>query len=698
MSQVKLYNLHQRYDILRYVVCILCLLFIQTKSNAQSKDRASILSDIKQLTQQANFSKKDTVYINRLNDLADAVRFYSADSLLQLSKQAIAYSMTSEYVYGETMGLLNLGTYYSDKGDTKNGIINFKKALELAKSIAHASLIVETQNQLAGEYAYKGDYANALNGYLEALELATASENQRMVSILNENIATLYISQKDYDQALDYYKKVKRADELIGDEILIAQTSSNIASLYADMGKLDYAMFNANSSITVFEKHHLMDWIAYAYEVKGKIYLREKKYEWALFWYKQSEMIHHKIVDHRGEIDLLHGMAEAHLGLKRDSTSQRYAQKAFQLAESISSTEGKQKSANTLYKISKQRKNHEDALAYHEIYQGLSDTLALIENQQSLTLLKTNLQHDKQKRVLILENEKQLAKQRSYVNAAVAILLLFVIVTFLVKRNEKVQKRLNEKLKAQTEGLVEQEKELKEINETKDKLFSIVAHDLRGPIGAFQGLLKLFNQGEIGQEEFMDFIPKLGNDIDHISFTLNNLLSWGQNQMNGLVTKPEIISLDNLVKDNINLLAESATKKSIKLSSNLSRNTLAWSDGNQIDIVIRNLISNAIKFTPTNGMITITSREESNHWEISVRDTGIGIEKEVLDNLFCDKNNHSTYGTDNEKGTGLGLTLCKEMVEKNKGTIWVESIVNRGTTFYFTVPKAKRNKRYKRTA
>ncbi len=698
MSQVKTYTLRYHFGYLRYAIYLVFIVFFAVNSTAQSNEIERLSVEIKKLTNHKNFSKKDTVYINRLNDLADAVRFYKTDSLRLLAKQAIAYSMTAEYVEGETMGLMNLGTYYSDKGDTKNGIANFKKALKLAKSINDALLIVKTQNLLSDEYAYKGDYANSLNGYLEALELAEKSENSKMLSILNENIATLYVSQKDYEQALEYYKKVKKADEDTGDEILMAKTASNIASLYADMGKQDYAMFNANSSITIFEKHRLMDWIAYAYEVKGKIYLNQKKYEWALFWYNQSEMIHDNIEDHRGEIDLLYGMAEAHLGLEKDSISQQYALRAYELSETINSTEGKQKSARTLYKISKRKNDHEAALAYHETYQGLSDTLALIENQQSLTLLKTNLQHDKQKRVLILENEKQLAKQRGYVNAALAILLLFVVVTFLVKRNEKIQKRLNEKLKSQTEGLVEQEKELKEINETKDKLFSIVAHDLRGPIGAFQGLLKLFNQGEIGQEEFMDFIPKLGNDIDHISFTLNNLLSWGQNQMNGLVTEPEIVSLDNLVRENINLLSESATSKSIKLSSNLPRNTLAWSDGNQIDIVIRNLISNAIKFTPANGMITISSREQNTHWEISVRDTGIGMDKETMDNIFCDKSNHSTYGTNNEKGTGLGLSLCKEMVEKNNGIIWADSIVQRGTTFYFTVPKAKRNKRFQKSA
>ena len=698
MPQIGIHTTDLASSSIRYALLVVILFFASFQIRGQAQQSADLSTKIARLSQQKDFSKKDTLYLNLLNDLARSHRYYHADSLLAFSKQAIAYSMTAEYATGEIRGLLNLGSYYSDKGNTKEGILNYRKALELARTNENEKLILKAQSLLAGEYAYKGDYANALNGYLEAIESAENLEDHKTLSIINEEIAGLYVSQKDYEQALEYYKKVKKLNEKIGDEILYAETASNMASLYADMGELDYAMFNANSSITIFEKHHITDWLAYAYEVKGKTYLKLKKYKWAMFWYNQSEMLHENLEDERGEIDLLNGIAEAYLGLEKDSLSQQYALNALQISDRIRVPEGKRTSAKTLYRISKKREDYNSALAYHEIYQQLSDTLSHIENQKSLTLLKTNLQHDKQKKVLILENEKQLAKQRNYVYAALAILLLFIAVTFLVKRNEKMQKRLNEELKTKTEGLIVQEKELKEINETKDKLFSIVAHDLRGPIGAFQGLLNVFKQGEIEKDEFMDFIPKLGNDIDHIAFTLNNLLSWGQNQMNGLVTKPEVISLDNLVRENINLLSDTATNKSIKLSSRLPRNTLAWSDGNQIDIVIRNLISNAIKFTPTNGMVTIISREKNDQWEISVRDTGIGMNTKTLNNLFCDTNNHSTYGTNNEKGTGLGLSLCKEMVEKNNGTIWADSVVNQGTTFYFTVPKAKFEKRYRRTA
>jgi len=495
-----------------------------------------------------------------------------------------------------------------------------------------------------------------------------------MLSIINENIADLYISQKDYELALEYYQKVKKFNEEIGDEILYAESANNIAVLYTEMGQLEYALFNVNSSIKVFEKNKLMGWLAYAYETKGKIYLKQENYEWALLWFKQSEMLFAEMDDVRGEIELVNGLSQAYLGLEDYTLSKEYALKAFALAGQIKKISGKQQSAKTLYQLSKQKGDHKGALEYHEIYQQLSDSLFNSDNKTGLTLLKTNMLHEKQKQELISENEIKLAKQRNYVNISLAALLLFITVLFLVKRNEKIHKKLNAELKVKTDGLVEQEKELKEINESKDKLFSIVAHDLRGPIGAFQGILNLFKEGDIGKDEFMDFIPKLGKDIDHISFTLNNLLSWGQNQMNGIVTKPEIISLDKLVTENINLLSETATNKSIKIESTLHRKTLAWSDGNQIDIVIRNLLSNAIKFTPSKGLITVSSKDKDDQWEISVNDTGIGMDKEAIDNIFCEKSNHTTYGTNNEK---------------NNGKIWVESYLDRGTTFYFTLPKSK---------
>ncbi|NNJ88797.1 MAG: tetratricopeptide repeat protein [Eudoraea sp.] len=658
-------------------------------ANAQHEKRDEIQGLIENLRNSENFEDTDPVHIDLLNDLGKELRFYAVDSLLILSKEALKLSQKAEYELGQSKSYLGMGNYYSDKGTRVAAINNYTKALILAKNSEDCALTLRVMNNLASEYSYKGDYAKALHMFLDGIDLAEEKNELEMLSILNENIAGLYASQNDFDQALEFYEKVKKLNDEIADEVNTGKTLSNIASLYADMGKLDYAMFSINRSISILEDHKIMDWLAYAYEIKGKVYLKQQKYQWALYWYRQGELLHEDLEDDRGKIDLYNGMAEAYFGQKKDSLSQKYALDAYDISNRIQFLEGTQKCARTLYNINKNKKQFEKALAFHEIYQSLTDTLHRNENKKSLTLLKTRAEYDQQKIALIEENQKALAKQRGLIYAGIIVMVIFAIITFFIKRAENIQKRLNKELQAKKEKLEIQEAALTDSNETKTKLFSIIGHDLRGPIGALQGLLQMFTDGEMNKTEFFDFIPKLKNDIDHIYFTLNNLLTWGNSQMHGSKIKPSVVTLESLVDENINLLSEVADSKSIKIISELTGNTLVWSDSNQIDIVVRNLISNALKFTPNNGMITIKALEKDDLWEVSVRDTGVGMDKMTVEKLFKKNANITTYGTNNEKGTGLGLSLCKEMIEKNGGSIWVESTLRKGSTFFFTLPKAE---------
>lgn len=675
-------------DILYACLLLLCM---GGRLSAQVSEKVHLSERISNLRSKTTQYQKDSVYIDLLISLGNEQRFYNADSLHLLAGQALEFSSKSGYRKGESKALICLGDFFSDKGDYQKAVDYYSRGLHIARELNNMELTLRILNNLAGEYNYMGDYAKALSGYLEGLELAEQADNKEMLSIMNENIATLYASQKDYEHSLAFFKKVIRINGEIGNEVYIAETLSNLASVYADMGNMDYAMFNINKSIAIFEKRNIPDWLAFAYEIKGKVYLRQENYKWALYWYTQSEMLHEKLQDDRGKIDLFNGMAEAYLGMGDDSLSKEYALQAYEISTRIQFIEGIQKCAKTLYKISKNSNDYARALEYHEVFQRLSDSLSRNENQKSLTMLKTKMEYDKQKQALIEENEKALAQQQRYVNVALVVLLVFIVVTLLVHRAQKIQKRLNGELKVKKETLEVREKELQENISTKNKLFSIIGHDLRGPIGALHGILKLFKDKEIDTEEFLEFVPKLTDDVDHISFTLNNLLSWGQTQMNGAVTKPAVVSIENLVIENMNLLQEVADKKGIKIKNEIGENVQVWSDSNQIDIVIRNLISNALKFTPENGVITLRAEEQKEHWEIAVRDTGVGIDKITLEQLFSKSSNITTYGTHNEKGTGLGLSLCKEMVEKNNGTIWVESKLRIGSCFYFTLPKARKS-------
>lgn len=683
------HNGKQISHIKKIALLLFFLSFGYGEINAQIPRRDSLQYQINRLRSKKDFSPKDSLFIALLNELGEEMRYYKSDSLYSLSKEAYSNAVKAEDPYGQSKSLIGMGNYYEDHGKYDQSLTYYQKALHLAKAIDETDLILNIENDMASVYYYMGDYAQALSLYLKSIELATLYENDEMLSIINENIANLYAAQNDYDQAIHFYKIVKKINERIGNDIYTAETMSNLASVYADMGELEYAMYNVNSSLTTFERYNIMDWLAYAYEIKGKTYLKDGNFKWALYWYKQSEMIHKSVEDNRGETSLLNGIAEAYLGQQKDSLSEQYALKAFKISQKIKFYEETQKSAKILYQINKNKEDFISALKFHELYQTLHDTITRNKNEKNLTMLVTKLDFEKQKENLMAENEKALASQKRYIYAALLILIIFLIVTLIVRRNEKIQKKLNIELHNKTAELVQNEMELRDINATKDKLFSIIGHDLRGPIGAFQGLLKLYKDGEIDKAEFLNFIPKLSTDIDHISFTLNNLLSWGRTQMNGSVTKPGIVSIDNLVNENINLLSETAKAKSLTIVNKMTANILTWSDSDQIDIVIRNLMSNAIKFTPEKGLITFEAVERSNTWEILVRDTGIGIDEETRKKIFEKNSNLTTYGTNHEKGTGLGLSLCKEMVEKNNGKIWVESIVPHGSCFYFTLPKVK---------
>ncbi|GMN08698.1 hypothetical protein MTsPCn9_08460 [Croceitalea sp. MTPC9] len=667
---------------------LVCTITIPTIC-AQNKKVDSLTQVVYNLRQNNNLFEKDTAYIKPYTQLGNAYRFVNSDSLLFIAKKSLRLSREINFKLGIIEALALHGNYYSDKGKSKRAIENYERALGILEIDQNKNQRLTLMNSLAGEYGYLGDYSKALSGYLRGIDLATEMDNKLLLSIMNENIANLYASQNDFKQAIAFYDKVITINEEIGNEIIAAETFSNIALTYSEMKKFNYAAFNINKSIATFEKHQILDWLAFAYEVKGRIYLDQKKYKWALYWYEQSNLVHNKIDDERGKIDMLNGISQTYLGLKKDSLAMVYAEKGFTVAKTISSLQGQKECANTLYKIYKRSNDHTNALSYHELHKKLSDSLTRDDNKKSLSLLKAKLDYEKQKELLIEKNDEALARQRVIIYSTLAILFILGVIIFIVVRSQKMQKRLNKKLNHKTVLIQRREIELTKTNKTKNKLFSIIGHDLRGPVGALQELLRLFSNGDIKKDELDSFIPKLKSDVDNVLFTLNNLLSWGQSQMNGSSTRPKNFTIKGIVDRNINLLSEMAHHKSIKMINHIDDTPMIWADQNQIDIVIRNLVSNALKFTPENGLITFTAVEKGKSWQIQIKDSGVGMTQDIQEKIFSDYSNITTYGTNNEKGTGLGLSLCKEMIEKNNGKIWVESRINKGSIFYFTIPKAK---------
>jgi signal transduction histidine kinase len=253
----------------------------------------------------------------------------------------------------------------------------------------------------------------------------------------------------------------------------------------------------------------------------------------------------------------------------------------------------------------------------------------------------------------------------------------------------------NEELKALNSGLElkveERTKELKELNQTKDKFFSIIAHDLKNPFNTLLGFSELLleNMPMYTMEQIEEYISIIFETSRSSYALLENLLDWSRSQTGKIRIKKEVIDFYSMAQENLILLENPALKKEITICNNILPGTFAFADTNMINTVVRNLFSNAIKYSSKGGVITIDCEKLGDRLKVSITDTGVGIKPEVIDNLFRIDVNVSTKGTDNEKGTGLGLLLCKEFVEKNEGRISVRSTLGEGSTFYFTIPIAE---------
>ena len=229
---------------------------------------------------------------------------------------------------------------------------------------------------------------------------------------------------------------------------------------------------------------------------------------------------------------------------------------------------------------------------------------------------------------------------------------------------------------------------LKALNAAKDKLFSIIGHDLRGPIGGFKSLIELlisdFDLSDT--KSLLDILHEIQKTAKSTYELLENLLAWAKSQRNEIVYAPEELKLHEITSLTINLFTELIHNKGISLVIEVPENTIVFADKNMLMTVLRNLISNAIKFTSGGKQILITTLKDDTAQIVIVKDEGAGISAENLSKLFKNTEHVSTFGTEGEKGSGLGLLLCKDFVEKHHGKIWVESELDKGSTFKFTLP------------
>lgn len=346
----------------------------------------------------------------------------------------------------------------------------------------------------------------------------------------------------------------------------------------------------------------------------------------------------------------------------------------------------------------------EKALEYFKKHYLLHDTIFSKEKRSRISEMQIKYEtNQKEKEIELLKknnqiNKLEIKKQKNLQNYLIilAILLLaLAILTYnrfkLKKKNSKALEEKNKQLREANERLRDSEYTQRELNATKDKFFSIIAHDLKNPFQALFGISEVLyrNIDTMDKEEIKEYCRTIYESSNNLYNLLENLLQWSRTQLGNLKLNPQSLNIKEVSDEIVELLRINLEEKDIQVKNKIDDVVTAYVDRNVFGTIVRNLLSNAIKFTEEKGVVTIHAETEPDKTIVSISDTGQGIPEDHLANLFRVKSNQYTKGTSNEQGTGLGLILCKELVEQSKGKIWAESTVGQGSTFKFTLPRKK---------
>lgn len=304
---------------------------------------------------------------------------------------------------------------------------------------------------------------------------------------------------------------------------------------------------------------------------------------------------------------------------------------------------------------------------------GATDTM----KQAQIQLLMKDVQ--------ITRQEQQLEVQKLLLFYTCCILTLALLLALVMFNNWKRIRNNNRNLRNRNDEIRAQAEQLNNLNAAKDKLFSIISHDLRAPVASLKALMSIMGKSNLSEKEFASTIEKLKTRLDSVYDDLDNMLEWAQSQLKGLQVNTESFDLRLLADLKIELFRETARIKNITLINDIEKGSYVLADKNHISLVLRNLLANAIKFTPHGGCVRVYCEGHDEQMEIFISDSGIGMCPDELKRLFDTSTHFTKRGTNDEKGAGIGLLLTKEFIENNGGSLSVQSEPGKGSTFSFSL-------------
>lgn len=578
------------------------------------------------------------------------------------------------------------------------------------------------------------NYEKALDCFIDALTLEDSLHQEQKKVFTYLGLSKVFEAVGDFNKCTELLESAKAINESTKNIDVLVLILNEMGKINAALGLLSEARENYELVLEYNEELDRPSVKAEALYNLGHLNTLEGDYPKALENHRSALAIQRSIYNREKEARLLNDIGELYLLMKNEERAYANHLAALEIRQSLKDKVGVAESYNNIGVLYYRQKNYERAVANLQLglasgqeaqaqqhisrsyeylslcYEALKDYKQAFEYKQLHLAIIEFIQNEKTEQKLLetqnryvieqkeseisdLEGdrdrkEKELQNQRQFRNLFIVLTTLTLVVLALIIYLYMIKTRSNKILQVVNSKVKIQNSELQNLNATKDKFFSILGHDLKGPLNSlssFSNLLINYTDS-LSKEEIQQLATDLDKSIKNLYSLLENLLEWSRSQTGNIAFTPEIFDLTEILEENKALLQAQAENKKIEIINSYTDSVPVNTHKHSINTVIRNLISNAIKFTPEGGTITTNVKKEDNFVVVSVADTGVGMSQEVMDKLFRIDAKHSTKGTANEKGTGLGLILCREFVEKNGGKIWVTSEEEKGSVFSFSIP------------
>jgi signal transduction histidine kinase/Tfp pilus assembly protein PilF len=630
--------------------------------------------------------------LNQLAEIYNYIQDYKNERDCYIKGMEYSKSLQDNQEYYQF--LLSIGQLEKDNGNYQLSIEYYLDAKRIIENLQDKSYLPVLLNNIGISYFKLSRYEEALKYYFDALSYNENKPNSESATRTLINIGSVYIELRNFEKALIYFQQSLQATEGQNLKNLRSVIFNNIGNIYLGLNKYENAIDNHQKALKIkFELKDLAG-IGSSYNNIGTAYEALGKYNEANDYYEKALNQYRKLDHMPGIATSLRNLGNITIKLGNLTMADKYLSEALAIADSNNLLYVKAEIFYSYAIFYSSQGNHKESDFYYSKHVNLNDSLnnaSYRERIAQMEVLYDTEKKDRENQLLKLENERKensIKQQQTLLLYLGIFLFLALSITLLVYLLYKSRKKTTEILAEKNRILTESEENLRLINATKDKFFSIISHDLRNPFATLS--LKVYNiKNNLSKRNYdkVDSLVKtLDKNVDLTKSLLNNLLDWSTSQLGKMNFEPTKMNLTLEADSIVKLLKEQAEVKEQKINISLEDNLEVFADKNMITTVIRNLMTNAMKFTPRFGLITLVASRKNNHIEVSVIDSGVGIPDNKLDKLFNIDNELKAKGTENEAGTGLGLILCKEFIDKHNGSIYATSEINKGSKFTFTIP------------